>query len=352
MIKNRCSPVSLVLFSAIGAFLICAVSAQAQFEPFPDDCVVEAGGLNRKAVCTANDVSLTALKPRSLIIIDECDGLADAGCPLLAGNAVPGGADCVTFSAIGLFELTTQTRYDIGLYIATDGDTSGNGAKNGECTRFAFDPESVGASESDGDTCGDIEQNATHDAEFQGFFGPVTVPCLPNAEGLVDVFHCETWGQQAGDIACTGSEDVVAGTTSKCNCGILPGICIPAGASGTGECGRNICALRCSNSLATTCDEDTDCPAGGVCQERRVTEFEPSTTVCRASADCCDVAESCTGDSIDCPTDEFQPATTTCRPVNGKCDLSESCTGNSADCPADVCNVTPNPADACSAPAP
>jgi hypothetical protein len=33
VIKNRCSPVSLVLFVAIGAFLICAVSAQAASGP-------------------------------------------------------------------------------------------------------------------------------------------------------------------------------------------------------------------------------------------------------------------------------------------------------------------------------
>src|SRR5206468_3923759 len=58
-------------------------------------------------------------------------------------------------------------------------------------------------------------------------------------------------------------------------------------------------------------------------------------TVCRASADACDVAETCTGSSASCPADAFQSAGTVCRASAGPCDVAETCTGSSASCPAD-----------------
>jgi hypothetical protein len=95
--------------------------------------------------------------------------------------------------------------------------------------------------------------------------------------------------------------------------------------------------------------------------------FKPSTTTCRQSAGQCDVAESCTGTSGSCPADGFatatttctggsnggacdgtdscdgsghcvdgfKPATTICRAAAGECDVAESCTGTSGSCPAD-----------------
>ena len=97
--------------------------------------------------------------------------------------------------------------------------------------------------------------------------------------------------------------------------------------------------------------------------------FAPSTTVCRASAGACDVAEKCTGSSgacpadalapartvcrahrrapatwrrtapgarRSCPADALAPARTVCRASAGACDVAEECTGSSASCPADV----------------
>src|SRR5262245_24087653 len=80
--------------------------------------------------------------------------------------------------------------------------------------------------------------------------------------------------------------------------------------------------------VAETCTAaSTDCPPDA---------FLPSSTVCRASAGVCDVAETCTGSSADCPADAFAPNTTVCRPSAGVCDVAETCTGSSADCPADA----------------
>src|SRR5204862_72205 len=57
--------------------------------------------------------------------------------------------------------------------------------------------------------------------------------------------------------------------------------------------------------------------------------YQPATTVCRASAGQCDVAESCSGSSGACPADGFAPATTSCTGTSngGACDGTDSCDG-------------------------
>jgi hypothetical protein len=57
--------------------------------------------------------------------------------------------------------------------------------------------------------------------------------------------------------------------------------------------------------------------------------------VCRPAAGPCDVAETCTGSSAQCPPDAFVPAGTVCRAGN-MCNPAEVCTGASAACPADT----------------
>src|SRR5437870_2988582 len=64
--------------------------------------------------------------------------------------------------------------------------------------------------------------------------------------------------------------------------------------------------------------------------------FRPSGTVCRAPAGSCDLTENCDGAGPDCPPDAFQPSGTVCRPATGDCDLSETCSGGSPACPADA----------------
>jgi len=67
-----------------------------------------------------------------------------------------------------------------------------------------------------------------------------------------------------------------------------------------------------------------NCPADG---------FQSSGT-CRASAGVCDVAESCNGSGPNCPADGFQNSGT-CRASAGVCDVAESCNGSGPSCPAD-----------------
>jgi hypothetical protein len=383
-------------------------------------CVAEESGF-AKAGCTANDIQLTAIVPGSLNT-KFCSNDATKACTIDA-NCTAGGTcvssntcsidgdgnltGTVTFSATGRFVLTTQTRYDVGLFIDTAGDPepaidnkgTADSARSGQCTKFAFsNTEGVNAEGvGDADGCGDLTQAIASAPNGRAMpFGPVTIQCVDkDDDGLVDVYHCETWSQNEDEIDCQSSASVKAGTTSKCNCGLLAGACIPT--PNDDACKENVCVLRCSNNSATVCTiGGNECAAPGFCQDTLIeqnkangsacgdqtsgdcklpdtcqagvctTGLKSSTTQCRAANGQCDVAESCTGTSATCPTDGFQPATTactgtsnggvcdgtdscagttntcvdgfqssttSCRAANGQCDVGESCTGSSGACP-------------------
>ncbi len=92
----------------------------------------------------------------------------------------------------------------------------------------------------------------------------------------------------------------------------------------------------CGNGVidaSEQCD-DGNAVAGDCCSP--TCTFEPASTVCRAVAGVCDLAETCTGASGTCPADSFLSAATVCRASVGDCDLAESCTGAGAACPADA----------------
>jgi hypothetical protein len=106
----------------------------------------------------------------------------------------------------------------------------------------------------------------------------------------------------------------------------------------TPECGDGI------TDIGEQCDGGTCCTVS--------CEVIAAGTVCRPSAGLCDIPESCTGTSGDCPPDEFASGTV-CRPAAGPCDVEESCTGTAPDCPADaflssgtVCRPSTGPCDA------
>jgi hypothetical protein len=65
-------------------------------------------------------------------------------------------------------------------------------------------------------------------------------------------------------------------------------------------------------------------------------QFLPVGSLCRAAADICDVAETCSGTAAACPADTFVTAGTTCRASAGVCDVAEACTGTAVACPPDL----------------
>jgi hypothetical protein len=382
MTKNRCSRVSLVLSIAVGAFLVCAVSAQAE-DGFTNGCVGNV--LGKKANCTANDVRLTAVVGEPNITETCAEGPSFCVGGANAGDACTVAADCpsggcfnrMTFEAIGEFTAGPQ-RYDVGVYIATDGDPNGDGARTGFCERFRFDPLEQDAVDLDGDQCGDILANSTQPVAF----GPVTVACIDtDGNGSVDIINCETWGNGADEVPSQGEdcdeiEDVRAGTPSKCSCGLLP-ICIAIPDGNT--CDTEVCRFTCSPESDVECDPTsaTACDSAPEdCTERVVHVDLPDDTSCGGAGDQCNDPDTCQEgvcvaggpkqDGTDCeaaPTDTGQvcdaqdectggvcvekvkAAGTECRAAGNECDAAENCDGSSPDCPADFCATTgPRPA--------
>jgi hypothetical protein len=418
MTKNRCSPITLVLFSAIGAFLICAAIAQAAtaagpasspvtaavrsvqpalsgplgtfaINPFPDSCTASSDpscpfydvcvkeapepDLNNPA-CTANDVQLTEIVEGSVEVLADkdggigCDGDIDEDDP-----QCPWGGDCVTFTATGHYVLTSQTRYDIGTFLALfpSGATQ-DGAKSGECLRFAYtNSDTV---QLDSDVCGDLDQD-TAGLGVGGTnidFGPVTVPCVADTQGNIVINHCETWSQRNNEINCQGSDDVQAGTGAKCNCGVLSGICIAVNSGN--ECITNVCKGACQPDSGTggsgaeclnsddctvegeTCQnivlvgEETECPAPAECFEQGTcdpetgvcsTPFSDAGTSCGNPADpllVCDADDSCDGSGTCVDRVQTGGNSVECRASDGSlCDPAEFCNGTDKTCPGDIC---------------
>ena len=87
----------------------------------------------------------------------------------------------------------------------------------------------------------------------------------------------------------------------------------------------------CGDPSDTECDNPDSC-FSGVCEDN----FEPNDTVCRVTADICDVAETCTGSTPLCPADGFAASSTVCRESTGVCDVEDFCDGSSASCPDDA----------------
>src|SRR5947208_5777628 len=125
---------------------------------------------------------------------------------------------------------------------------------------------------------------------------------------------------------------------------------------------------NCGNGIVDAgedCDQGASNGTAGSCCSASC-RFVTSRTICRAAANACDVAESCTGSSATCPadavkaagtacTDDGNPCTSdvcdgtsvtcthpagnagaVCRAAAGECDVAETCDGASTACPPDV----------------
>jgi hypothetical protein len=98
----------------------------------------------------------------------------------------------------------------------------------------------------------------------------------------------------------------------------------------TGTCTVSMTAAKSVNAIFTT---TCQCSGTSVCCDG--CNIRPSSTVCRASAGSCDVAETCSGLAV-CPADTYQTSSTVCRSSAGACDVAETCSGSSASCPSDL----------------
>jgi hypothetical protein len=160
--------------------------------------------------CTANDIAIVSAT--NITILDD-------GCKF------PG--DTVQFSANFAVQSSAQTRYDIGLWFAVDGDQNNDGALNGQCT--------VGTPfhDEDGDFCGDI--GTGFNPQYPRF--TITAVCRGNANGWLMLPYCSSWRQPGGNTVCSSPTQALPDVRSKCKCDQLffVNIAVPAaGGSGGG----------------------------------------------------------------------------------------------------------------------
>ena len=134
----------------------------------------------------------------------------------------------VTLTADFAMPLTAQARYDLGLYIATDGG-GGDGALTGECAdnvvTSANSPTFFNA-DAVPDLCGDI---ASPTYTPQIIHQAITVLCMDaNGDGELNLPWCTSWRQPGSNAVCDSvtfaspeTFDAYPGAPSKCNCGTL-----------------------------------------------------------------------------------------------------------------------------------
>jgi Domain of unknown function DUF11 len=196
---------------ALAGLLMGSQPASAQ------SCISEQAG--KSLVCTANDIQVAF-----------ADNVRDT-----SGKPLTQCTDGQTFSFIADFHVTTtaSTRYDIGLYFATDGDPNGDGARSGVCsaniiTPLHTDPASPGivtlgsaaGVNKDGDTCLDVST----DAGWGKPNGKVVTVRVDNVlcqdsdgDGKLNLPNCTSWSQNSGSV-CNTATDAAPGSPSKCSC--------------------------------------------------------------------------------------------------------------------------------------
>lgn len=203
------------------------LSAQKQSLPFGVRCLVLA------AIATGGLVAGTQLAYAETIVGENClaDQYTGGGAPNCTandvrvagvakdtnGNYLISQSECIagsTFDLTATFNVvtTSQSRYDIGIYFDTAGDTEHDGAKTGTCSLSTIPNTPPPYYNLDGDSCGDNVQGTT-------LLVPITIPgvlCVDsNGDGLLDLPNAVSWQQNAGQV-CNEAADVTAGAPSKC----------------------------------------------------------------------------------------------------------------------------------------
>jgi hypothetical protein len=170
-------------------------------------------GNTQNLTCTANDVTIA-----------NASNIRD-----LAGKPL---AQCVqgqVFSFIADFKvrLGAQTRFDIGLYFATDGDGNHDGALTGTCSGSIIAPKdplnglgSVNFIQLDPapDTCGDID--SAHNPQVVTVRVDNVLCQDTDADGKLNLPNCTSWRQPGSNAVCQSVNDAFPGSPSKCHCDI------------------------------------------------------------------------------------------------------------------------------------
>jgi hypothetical protein len=207
-----------------GGLLFGPEAAIAQVQGTCIQDVWKAHGKNNNLTCTANDVTLSSATNINIITGGSCDPVTGE-CSCFAGQTV-------TFTADFQMDLTADTRYDVGFYIATDGDPNNDGAKTGTCSATASLAGNTPAGnfinlDAAPDVCGDITGpfNTVHNPLLVSAQISAQCPLTPGQQ--LRLPFATTWRQPGSNEVCAGTgngtttNDVFPGSPSKCNLGTL-----------------------------------------------------------------------------------------------------------------------------------
>src|SRR5437899_2285780 len=199
----------------LGALALGGLLLGAQPAASADNCIQDKFG--KSLVCTANDVRIAF-----------ADNIRDT-----SGNPLSQCVSGQTLSFIADFHVTVgaTSRYDIGLWFATDGDPNHDGARSGTCsvndiTDLHTDPAgtvqlgSARAANLDGDACRDINTaNGWGPPNGQVVTVRVdNVSCVDtDGDGKLNLPNCTSWSQNSGGV-CSTAADAAPGSPSKCSC--------------------------------------------------------------------------------------------------------------------------------------
>jgi hypothetical protein len=229
--------------------------------------------------------------------------------------------------AIGLSPMLGNVRLALSLTCDT-GWADCNGGTDG-CERALTTDASCGTS------CADVTACTTSQTCSSGACvacASATMDCDGNAANGCEKASTNASCGCAG-TACSSSQTCTAGACVACAAGRLD--CDGNAANGCEHVTNSVtsCGTTCANTVS--CDDSNACTVDSCSSGSCAYVAGNAGTTCRASAGTCDVAESCTGTSMSCPTDAFVPSTTACRGQTNICDVTEYCTGTSAACPGD-----------------
>lgn len=180
-------------------------------------------------------------------------------------------------------------------------------------------------------------------------------PAAPNGSTCTSNAQCGSGFCTDGvccDTACGSGDPLDCQACSAAAGAPVNGTCAPRSATTVCRASAGLCDLaeRCDGA-SPSCPTDAVASSATLCRAAIGTcdvaercdgvspscptdAFASSDTLCRASAGICDLTERCTGTSALCPGNALEPPTTVCRPARNDCDLRELCTGDAISCPA------------------
>ena len=277
--RGRTSVALTVLTLVVGGLLVEPESASAQ------TCIQNvwaAHGNKQNLTCSANDVTLSTATNINIITGGSCDPVTGA-CTCFAGLPV-------TFTADFQMDLTADTRYDVGFYLATDGDPNQDGAITGQCSASASLASNTPAGnfinlDASPDVCGDITGpfETANNPLFVRAQVSTTCPSTPGQQ--LQLPFATTWRQPGSNNVCGGTgngtttNDVFPGAPSKCNVGLLvlditsvsttievTKTALTTGVPETGGSASYSVTVQNSSAIAVTLTSLSDKPYGDITQ--------------------------------------------------------------------------------------